>query len=404
MDSRIWSKLPQRLVDRVIAFLPPPSFFRSRCVCKRWYGLLFSNTFLELYLQISPTHNWFLFFNLETHKSYIYSNNNQSRTTCYEGYLFDPCEIKWYRLQFPSIPNGFSPISSSTSLICWVSNNSGPKSLILCNPLLGSITQLPPTLRSRLFPSVGLSITSSSIDVIVAGDDLISPYAVKNLTSETFHIDSGGFFSIWGTSSLLPRLSSFESNKMVYFQGKYYSMNYSPFSILAYDIVANNWSKIQAPMRRFLRSPNLVEGRGKLLMVAFVEKSKLNVPKSLRLWALQVCGGGGGGGGNTWVEIERMPQQLYFQFEQVECGNGFNCIGHGDFVVILIKGCEKALLFDLERKIWNWITPCPYIDDDDDDEDRELHGFAYEPKLSTPVTRLLDQFTCTFPLQSFNGV
>jgi len=32
-------------------------------------------------------------------------------------------------------------------------------------------------------------------------------------------------------------------------------------------------------MRRFLRSPNLAEYKGKLLLVAAVEKSKLNVPE-----------------------------------------------------------------------------------------------------------------------------
>ncbi|KAF3450059.1 hypothetical protein FNV43_RR06138 [Rhamnella rubrinervis] len=405
MDSRIWSKLPQSLLDRVIAFLPPPAFFRARCVCKRWYALLFSNSFLELYLQVSPRRHWFLFFKHKSLKSYIYRNNNNGGTsagngngdhTSCEGYLFDPNETAWYRLSsFANlVPSGFSPASSSGGLICWVSNEAGQKCLILCNPILGSLTQLPPTLRSRLFPSIGLAVSPSSIFVSVAGDDLISPYAVKNLTAESFHIDGGGFYSIWGTCSSLPRLCSFESGRMVYVQGKFYSMNYSPFSILAYDISSNSWWKIQAPMRRFLRSPSLVESKGNLLLVAAVEKSKLNVPKSLRLWGLQPCG-------TTWVEMERMPQQLYLQFAQVEGGNGFHCVGHGEFIVILIPGTHKALLFDMYRKMWQWIPPCPYIHGDDGGGGGELHGFAYEPRLATPVTRLLDQLT--LPFQTFSG-
>lgn len=95
MDCRIWSKLPQRILDRVVAFLPPPAFFRARCVCKRWYGLLFYASFLELYLQISPyRRHWFLFFKLKGVSSHIYRNNNNSplagpdhsRPT-YEGYM-----------------------------------------------------------------------------------------------------------------------------------------------------------------------------------------------------------------------------------------------------------------------------------------------------------------------------
>ncbi|KAK9267647.1 hypothetical protein L1049_010078 [Liquidambar formosana] len=404
MDSRIWSRLPQRLMDRVIAFLPPPAFFRARSVCKRWYALLFSNSFLELYLQISPRHPWFLFFKHKSLKSYIYRNNNNNsgndRANC-EGYLFDPYNMAWYRLSFALIPSGFSPASSSGGLICWMSDEAGPKTLILCNPLVGSLTQMPPTLRPRLFPSVGLTATPTSIDVAIAGDDLISPYAVKNLTAESFHIDAGGFYSIWGTTSSLPRLCSLESGGMVFVQGRFYCMNYSPFGVLAYDVAANMWCKIQAPMRRFLRSPSLIESGGRLILVAAVEKSKLNVPKSLRLWCLQACG-------TTWLEMERMPQQLYVEFAEEEGGRGFDCIGHEEFVAIMIRGSNKALLFDFYGKRWHWIPPCPFINhggggsgsSTSTGEDGELHGFAYEPRLATPVTGLLDHLT--LPFQSFN--
>lgn len=398
MDNRIWSKLPQRLIDRVIAFLPPPAFFRARAVCKRWYGLLFSSSFLELYLQISPRRHWFLFFKHKSLKSYIYRNSGGAGDRSNrEGYLFDPYSNSWYRLSFSLIPSGFSPASSSGGLICWVSDEAGPKSLILCNPLVGSLSQLPPTLRPRLFPSIGLTVTSSSIDVAVAGDDLISPYAVKNLTTESFHIDGGGFYSFWGTTSSLPRLCSLESGRMVNVHGRFYCMNYSPFSVLAYDIAANNWWKIQAPMRRFLRSPSLVESKGRLILVATVEKSKLNVPKSFRVWGLQACG-------TSWVEIERMPQQLYLQFAELESSRGFDCVGHGEFIVIMIRGSDKALLFDTYRNTWQWIPPCPFLSgggSSSSGEGSELHGFAYEPRLATPVTTLLDQLT--LPFQPFSG-
>ncbi|KAK6916972.1 F-box domain [Dillenia turbinata] len=392
MDSRIWSKLPQRLVDRVIAFLPPPAFFRARLVCKRWYSLLFSNSFLELYLQISPRRqHWFLFFKHKTLGSYISRNNTNNDNLYDEGYLFDPYEFMWYRLSFALVPSGFTPASSSGGLICWVSDEAGPKTLLLSNPLvLGSLAQFPPTLRPRLFPTIGLTISAMSIDLVVAGDDLISPFAVKNLTTESFHIDGGGFYSIWGTTSSLPRLCSLESGRMVYVDRKFYCMNYSPFSVLVYDPMENTWSKIQAPMRRFLRSPSLVECRGKLILIAAVEKSKLNVPKSLRLWGLQGCG-------TMWVEVERMPQQLYMQFSEAEGGRGFDCVGHGEFVIVTIRGRpDKGVMFDFQGKRWQWIPPCPYVC-----HEKELHGFAYDPKLATPVTALLHQFS-SLPFQAFN--
>ncbi|KAM7505690.1 hypothetical protein LguiB_004594 [Lonicera macranthoides] len=393
MDSRIWSRLPHRILDRIIAFLPPAAFFRSRSICKRFYALLFSNPFLELYLQISPSHHCFLFFKQKSLKTQIYTTttNNNDPTHSHEGYLFDPKMLTWHRIPFPLVPAGFSPASSSGGLVCWVSDEAGSKSLLLCNPLFGTslITPLPSTPRPRLYPSIGLKISSSSIDIVVAGDDMISPYAVKNLTTESFHVDGGGFYSIWATTSSLPRLCSLETGQMVHSKVKFYCMNFSPFSVLCYDIQTSCWSKIQAPMRRFLRSPCLVESKDRILLIAVVEKSKLNVPKSLRIWGLQACG-------SNWVEIERMPQQLFVQFEEVEGGRGFNCVGNGEFVVVVIRGTERALLFDFWKKRWIWIPPCPFVSGGG-----ELHGFAYEPRLATPVVGLLDQLT--LPFQPFNG-
>lgn len=119
------------------------------------------------------------------------------------------------------------------------------------------------------------------------------------------------------------------------------------------------------------------------MLVAAVEKSKLNVPKSLRLWQLQECGG-------MWVEIERMPQQLYCQFVEVEGGRGFDAVGNGEFVVIVIKESDKAVLYDFGGKRWAWVPPCPY------GGGGELHGFAYDPRLAVPITALLEQLTLPF--------
>ncbi|CAN1828568.1 Protein UNUSUAL FLORAL ORGANS [Linum perenne] len=396
MDPRIWSKLPTKLLDRIIAFLPPPSFFRSRSVSKRWYSLLFSTPFLHLYLHLSPRRPSFLFFKHKPPSTVAAGGAvcGGGGSAASAGYLFDPHDLLWHRIPSPSlIPPNFTPAASSGGLLCWVSDEPGPKTIFLSNPLLGSVSQLPTTLRPRLFPSIGLSVGPSSIHVAVAGDDLISPYAVKNISTETFHVDAAGFYSFWGTTSQLPRLCSLETGQMVNAaEGRFlYCMNHSPYSVLGHDVVSNSWFKLQAPMRRFLRSPSLIESRGRVVLVAAVEKSKLNVPRSLRMWALQQ-------GGATWVEIERMPQQLYAQFADVEGGRGFDCVGHGEFVVIVIRRCgNRGVLFDMLRKIWQWIPLCPYVDHEED----ELRGFAYEPRLATPVTGLLDQLSLA-NFHSFN--
>ncbi|KAI3948468.1 hypothetical protein MKW98_019218 [Papaver atlanticum] len=362
MNSKIWSKLPETLVDRVIAFLPPPAFFDARSVCKRWSNLLISNSFIEMYLCISSSarqrHTWFLFFK---HKK-LKKHNSSSR----EGYLFDPNEMKWYKISFGSvIPSGFSPCSSSGGLICWVSDIY--HSILMMN----TITTRTP----RLFPSVGLNVTNSSLDVVVAGDDLISQFNVKNVSSEIYHVYSsggGGGYSLWGgTTSELPEKCSLQpGGKMVFVDGKFHCMSYSPFNISGYDVGLNEWFEIEAPMRRHLRSPNLVECRGRLVLVAAVEKSKLKVPKSLRMWQ------------KKWLEAEKMTQNLYKQFSEAggDGDEGFDCVGNGNFIIITLPGSDNMLLFDFYQKAWQWIPPCPYSGGDGG-----LRGFAYEPQLFTPI-------------------
>ncbi|WCJ33306.1 Protein ABERRANT PANICLE ORGANIZATION 1 [Euphorbia peplus] len=390
MDPRIWSRLPLKLLDRVVAFLPPPSFFRARSVCKRWYSLLFSHSFLQLYFHISPLHrHFFLFFHHKPPKTtYIYQTTPSIPTpqNPIQGYLFDPYDFTWYRIPFPQIPSsGFSPVASSGGLICWVSDEAGTKSLLLSNPLTGSISQVPLTLKPRLLPSIGLVTGFSSIDITVAGDNLISPYAVKNLSSESFHVDAGGFYSLWGTNASLPRqFSSLESGEMIFAGGKIYCMNHNPYCVMAYEMSSNVWVELKAPMKRYLRCPSLLESRGRLIVVADIKKIKLSVPKSFRIWRLESCG-------KDWFELDKMPQQLYDQFTEIEGGRGFSCVGHGEFIVVVIRGSDKGLVYDMCRKRWEWMPACPYVHGGD-----ELHGFAYEPRLAVPVTALLDHFTIPF--------
>lgn len=359
MDPRIWSMLPLKLISRVLAFLPLPSFFRLRVVCKHWYRLMFSDSFLEVCGEVSPPRPWFLLFR---------------RGIWTEGFLYDPFSKTWFKISFAFLPPRFTVAASSGGLLCWVPEEAGCKTMIICNPLTENFMLLPPTMKERFVPSVGLVMdrATKSYKIVVAGDDLISPFAVKNLTTEVF--DSTCPY--WRMSGPLPRLCSLESGKMTYTDGFLYCMNYSPFSVLAYDISQGVWSKIQAPMRRFLKTPNLVECRGRLVLVAAVQKSKLNVPKSIRMWGLQQSK-------NGWVELERMPQDLYEEFMRVSEEEAFTCIGHGNIILITMSKSPEMLMYDFYEKIWCWIPHCPFVDS------REgLQGFPFDPRLEASATAM----------------
>ncbi|MCO5577756.1 hypothetical protein L7F22_031588 [Adiantum nelumboides] len=375
LDPRIWSQLPEKLVERVVASLPLPSFFRSRLVCKRWYSLLFSDSFLELCTKVRPARPWFLLFR---------------RGVWSEAFVFDAVGRAWFRLDLSFLPPRFSVVAAAGGLLCCISEARGCKTVLICNPLTRACVQLPSALKERFVPTMGLVVDplTKAYRAIVAGDDLISPFAVKNLTTEVY--DSR--LQQWRMTAPLPRLCNLESGKTTYANGFFYCMNYSPFSVLAYDAEQGVWSKIQAPMRRFLRTPNLVECRGRLVLVAAVEKNKLNVPKSIRIWGLQHSR-------TNWVELERMPQGLYEEFMRISGQKAFYCIGHGNLILITLPDCPEMLLYDFYEKVWRWAPRCPFSTslhhsssatavmqhDSFAPEVQGFHAFAFDPRLEASV-------------------
>ncbi|KAG8074998.1 hypothetical protein GUJ93_ZPchr0006g45825 [Zizania palustris] len=416
MDPRVWRRLPQPLVDRVLACLPTPAFLRLRAVCRRFYHLLFSSPFLHSHLLLSPHLPFFAFV--------VPSAGHLL--------LLDPTlqAPSWSRLPLPLPPgggygggSGFSPAAASAGLLAFLSDASGHKTLLLANPITRLLAALPLCPTPRLSPTVGLAAGPTSIIAVVAGDDLVSPFAVKNISADTFVADAASVppSGFWAPSSLLPRLSSLDPRAgMAFASGRFYCMSSSPFAVLVFDVAANVWSKVQPPMRRFLRSPALVElgggrdGATRVALVSAVEKSRLSVPRSVRVWTFRGGhhgGGAGSGGGGAWTEVARMPPEVHAQFAAAEGGRGFECAAHGEYIVLAPRGPvaqapTTALVFDSRRDEWRWASPCPYV----------VHGggvggvaggagfrvFAYEPRLATPAIGLLDA-TAPVALQGMHG-
>ncbi|AQL05236.1 protein ABERRANT PANICLE ORGANIZATION 1 [Zea mays] len=406
MDPRVWGRLPQPLVDRVLACLPTPSFLRLRATCRRFCSLIYSSPFLHSHLLLSPHLPFFAF------------------AVPSAGYLLllDPTRQapSWSRLPLPlpapGAGQGFSPAAASAGLLAFLSDASGHKTLLLANPITRLLAPLPLCPTARLSPTVGLAAGPTSFIAVIAGDDLVSPFAVKNISADTFVADAASVppSGFWAPSSILPRLSSLDPRAgMAFASGRFYCMSSSPFAVLVFDVAANVWSKVQPPMRRFLRSPALVEFGGgrereaRVALVSAVEKSRLSVPRSVRMWTLRGGGhgvAGGSSGSGAWTEVARMPADVHAHFAAAEGGRGFECAAHGDFVVLAPRGpASPVLVFDSRRDEWRWAPPCPY--------NPYVGGiaaggpgfrvFAYEPRLATPAIGLLD---ATAPAAFLHGM
>uniref|UniRef100_A0A453T090 Uncharacterized protein n=1 Tax=Aegilops tauschii subsp. strangulata TaxID=200361 RepID=A0A453T090_AEGTS len=79
--------------------------------------------------------------------------------------------------------------AASAGLLAFLSDASGHKTLLLANPITRLLAALPLGPTQRLSPTVGLAAGSTSIIAVVAGDDLVSPFAVKNISVDTFVAD-----------------------------------------------------------------------------------------------------------------------------------------------------------------------------------------------------------------------
>uniref|UniRef100_A0A0E0HS79 Uncharacterized protein n=1 Tax=Oryza nivara TaxID=4536 RepID=A0A0E0HS79_ORYNI len=93
----------------------------------------------------------------------------------------------WSRLLHPlppiaGGPAAFLPVAASAGLLAFLSDASGHKTLLLAHPITRILTALPITPTPRLSPTIDLVVGPTSIIAVVAGDDLVCPFAVKNIS------------------------------------------------------------------------------------------------------------------------------------------------------------------------------------------------------------------------------
>lgn len=58
LDAKIWKKLPEELLEKVLLYVPFHSLARFRCVCKKWNKYVVEDTFKGLREQVSPQKPW----------------------------------------------------------------------------------------------------------------------------------------------------------------------------------------------------------------------------------------------------------------------------------------------------------------------------------------------------------
>lgn len=141
------SILPDDLLERILAYLPVSSAFRVGCVCKRWYKILSSRTFLWDISDVQSQKPWYFMF---------------TSTEEPVGYAYDPILRKWYGIELPCIRTSSWFIASSCGLVCFIDNDSRNE-LYLCNPITRHYRKLEEPPGSRLSDCGALALSVNKV-------------------------------------------------------------------------------------------------------------------------------------------------------------------------------------------------------------------------------------------------
>ncbi|KAJ7531409.1 hypothetical protein O6H91_14G042500 [Diphasiastrum complanatum] len=335
MDEKLWSNLPDDLVERVLAWLPISSFFRFRTVCKKWRSIMYCRSFLEMNAQVPTREVFFL---------------KVARCKCRMLTAFNPATNNWANIPVSFLPSQVSvPAASSRGLLCFMAAHyvDGYSVLLVCNPLTKWWRALPP-MSCRRYPFVvGMAVDArrKSYKVVVAGD--YNSYANRRST-EVYDSATG----IWKTCGSLPHEEEI-TKTMVACNAHFFCLSRGPGSggLLAYSLQQEAWMKVRTGrMPGYSKHRHLVASKGRILIVG---KALRHQVLGLYIWALDAST-------TKWREVGQMPQPIAEQFFRTpsEC---FYCASHGDFIFVSKFFCDQGLAYHLPYNTWTWVLNCPKI-------------------------------------------
>lgn len=166
--------LNEDLFENVLSWLPTSSFFRLTSVCKRWKSAAASASFKLACSHIPSRDPWFLM---------VAPSLNQS-------IIFDSAENSWKRLNHPSLlledsNSSCMPVAASGGLICYRTSSGN---FIVCNPVTGSCTELPPlhfASENQSLNAIVMSTTSTTFKIVLVFGEL------PNLSFKVYDSSSG---------------------------------------------------------------------------------------------------------------------------------------------------------------------------------------------------------------------
>lgn len=326
MDPRIWSRLPDHLLERVLSFLPLKNFISLRSTCKHFNSLLFTPLFIS-------KHNSLSSFILLSHPHF----HNKFP-------LFNTLINSWHTtpLSFPpSLSSQPSVLlSSSNGLLCF----SLPRSscFVICNLLTRSFRRVEFPKRPFNFELPTLVPTGNGCILFM----LSSKNAILYDTASDSWKQYPGFD---------PLLNGNFHQKGVYFNGTLVFTTPEPFHLVSFRLDTGKWEGPTTALPYGLTFVRLVnDGDGKLYLIGGVGIS--GISRSLKIWEMEEEGG-------KWEELERMPEMVCRKFVSI-CYHNYEhvyCFWHEGLICVCCYTWPQVLYYKVERRTWHWLPVCPSL-------------------------------------------
>lgn len=350
-DLKMFRSLPEDVLERVFSFLPVLNVFRYRLVCRHWNALLTSHQFLRTHDGRDHQETWIAVFDglgfLDERSLLLYDTNFR----------------RWRRISLSFLPSQFDiAVAAAGGLLCVASKAVNRNVMCICNPFTKSYKELPDLQLDLIQPHAIMERKDDgSYRVYVMSSDLLAVYDSKNeywlnvnigepVRPRSPVICDGAIYGLRDEGSLW-----WHSWKLLFSNlGALNAIEDRPRdgvhagSCVWAVLNQREWGEIPA----LVRHPRLLGANGCLLLIGGLKKSVLSYSCSTFIifkfdfMTLE------------WLEVAKMPQDLYWGFEEMSLVKIF---GSTHDVFFLCKGPKKMVVCSLSNGqcIWRRIEDCP---------------------------------------------
>ncbi|KAL0352163.1 UNVERIFIED_CONTAM: F-box/kelch-repeat protein [Sesamum calycinum] len=358
MDPRIWSRLPDHLLERVLSFLPLKTFLSLRSTCKQFNSLLFSPCFISKHSSLSSSSPF---------SSFILLSHPQFLQKCP---LFNTVINSWCNmsLSFPpmlSCPPSSNLLSSSNGLLCFSIPRSS--SFLICNLLSRS-------LRRVKFPTCPFDFELLTLVSMPNGYKLFMLSSMGSSTNTLVYDSKVSSWRQFDGFDLI--LNENPHQKVFFYDGCLFFTTPEPFNVACFNLESGKWEKPAIGLPDGLTFVRLVsDGDRKLYLIGGVGVS--GISRSMKLWEL-------GEDGGEWVEVETLPEMVCRKFVSV-CYHNYEhvyCFWHQGLICLCCYTWPEILYYKVSRRTWHWLPKCPSLPDK---WSCGFRWFPFKPELYSTV-------------------